>query len=118
MLFGVHPIRMTTNNTTTSGGSFSVAAVVAIFVGLLLFGYGLLLVPVSVLGGGWVAAIGLSVLFAGVFATRWIGDRLGISASDQHTLSVAFSVLAILLLGAYVVVNFALFEGGMSAISR
>jgi uncharacterized membrane protein YiaA len=107
---------MTKNNTTTAGGSFSVVAILAIFVGLLLFGYGLLLVPVSVLGAGWVAAIGLSVLFAGVFATRWAGDRLGLSAADQHTLSVAFSVLAILLLGSYVVVNFASFEiGGIAA---
>jgi len=101
-----------------SGDSFGVIAVLAIFVGLLVFGYGLLLVPVSVLGGGWVAAIGLSVLFAGVFATRWVGDRLGLSASDQHTLSVAFSVLAILLLGTYVVVNFASFEAGEFATGR
>lgn len=103
---------MTKNNTTTSGSSFSVVAVLAVFVGLLVFGYGLLLVPVSVLGGVWVAAIGLSLLLAGVFATRWACDHLGLSASDQHTLSVAFSVLALLLLAAYVVVNFASFAPG------
>jgi uncharacterized membrane protein YiaA len=109
---------MTKNNTKTSSSSFSVVAVLAIFVGLLVFGYGLLLVPVSVLGGGWVALIGLSLLFAGVFATQWIGDRLGLSAADQHTLSVAFSALAILLLGSFVVVNFASFEAGGIATGR
>ncbi|MFH5801466.1 hypothetical protein [Haladaptatus sp. CMAA 1911] len=103
---------MTKNNTTTSGSSFSVVAVLAVLFGLLVFGYGLLLVPVSVLGGAWVAAIGLSLLLAGVFATRWVGDRLELSAADQHTLSVAFSVLAVFLLVAYVVVNFASFELG------
>ncbi|EMA45216.1 hypothetical protein C449_08012 [Halococcus saccharolyticus DSM 5350] len=77
-----------------------------------MFGYGLLLVPVSVLGGGHIAAIGLSLVLSGLFATEWAGDRWGLSAADRRTLSLAFGVLAGLLLVAFVVVNFASFESG------
>ena len=80
--------------------------------GLLVVGYGFLLVPVSVLGGVHIATIGLSLLLSGLFATEWAGGRWGLSASDQRTLSLAFGVLAGLLLVAFVVINFASFESG------
>ena len=75
-----------------------------------MFGYGLLLVPTSVLGGAHVAAIGLSLSLAGLFATEWAGDRFGLSAADRRRLSLAFGLLAAVLLVAFVVINVASFE--------
>ncbi|MFC6826442.1 hypothetical protein [Halopelagius fulvigenes] len=53
---------MTTSESveSTASGIFAVGVVLAVLVGAAVFGYGLLLVPVSALGGGWIAAIGLS----------------------------------------------------------
>ena len=101
---------MSTTTTSASGGSFGVASVVAVLVGALVFGYGLLLVPASVLGGVWIAAVGLSVVFSGVFATPWAGERFGLSSADRRNLSLAFAVLAMVLLVAFAVVNGATFE--------
>ena len=54
----------------------------AILLGAAVFGYGLPLVPTSVLGGAHVAAIGLSLTLAGLFATGWVGDRFDLSPTD------------------------------------
>ena len=117
-MFPVYFITVTKNNITTSGGSFNIVATLAILIGLVIFSYGLLLVPVSVLGGVWIAAIGLSLLFAGIFATEWIGNRLGLSTANQRMLSLAFAVLAMFLLASFLVVNFMSFEfGEMSSIN-
>jgi len=74
-------------------------------VGLAVFGYGLLLVPLSALGGLWIAAVGLSLALAGLFNTRWVGDRFGLSPRDRRSLTVAFTVLSAVLLVSFVVVG-------------
>lgn len=87
-------------------------AVLAVLLGAVILGYGLLLVPTSMLGGAWIAAIGLPLLLAGLLSTEWAGDRLGLPARDRRNASRALGVLAAVLLVAFVVVNFASFEPG------
>ncbi|GAB3674727.1 hypothetical protein GCM10028856_30850 [Halopiger thermotolerans] len=83
-------------------------------VGIVISGYGFLLVPVSVLGGIWIAAGGLALLCAGLFATAWIGDRLSLSRVAQRRLSIGFTALAVVLLGSFVAINGATFESGIA----
>ncbi|MFC6826441.1 hypothetical protein [Halopelagius fulvigenes] len=40
-------------------------------------------------------------------ATEGVGDRLGLSSASRRTLSLSFAALAVVLLVAFVVVNFA-----------
>ncbi|WP_254544245.1 hypothetical protein [Halomarina pelagica] len=101
---------MTTSTTSASGGSFGVVTILAVLLGAAIVGYGLLLAPQSLIGGAWIAAVGLSLLLSGMFATEWAGDRFGLSAVDRRRLSLAFAGLAAFLLVAFVVVNFASFE--------
>lgn len=96
-----------TTTTTRSGATFGVVPAVAVALGALVFGYGLLLVPVSLLGGVHVAAIGLSVWLAGLFATTWAATRWNLSTARQRRLAVGFALLALLLAATFVVVNYA-----------
>ena len=80
-------------------------SILSVIVGVLVFGVGLLLVPQSVLGGAWVAAIGLSLLLSGAFDTGWAGDEFGLSPAGRHRLSLAFAVLTAVLLVLFVVIN-------------
>lgn len=98
---------MTINKSITSRDVFGAVAVLAVIVEVLVFGYGLLLVPQSVLGGVWIAAIGLSLVLSGLFAAERAGD---LSPVARRRLSLAFVVLAVVLLAASVVVNGATFE--------
>jgi hypothetical protein len=102
---------VTTSSTATSGGSFGVVDVLAMVVGVLVFGYGLLLVPASLLGGAWIAGIGLSLALAGLFATEWAGRRFGLSAADRRSLTLTFAGLAGVLFVSFVVVNYVGFSG-------
>lgn len=77
--------------------------------GTFVLGYGLLLLPVSPLGGAWVAAGGLSLLLAGLFSTAWVQTRLGFSAATGRSLSLGFGVLAVVLLVSFVVLSYASF---------
>lgn len=104
----------TTTTTTQSGRSVGYADLTAMLVGGAVFGYGLLLVSVSLLGGLWIAAVGLSLLLAGLFNTRYSGDRWGISAADRRTLTVTFTVLSAVLLVSFAVINGVGFEGGFA----
>jgi hypothetical protein len=90
--------------------SVAAFAVVAVLVGAGVFGYGLLLVPLSLLVGAWIAAIGLSLALSGLFATAWVGDRLGLSPSARRTLSLSLGVVALLLFASFVAVNYASVE--------
>ncbi|SFF91380.1 hypothetical protein SAMN04488063_0772 [Halopelagius inordinatus] len=108
---------MSTTELDASSGPFVAGVVSATLVGAAVFGYGLLLVPASVLGGVWVASIGLSLVLSALFATERVGDRLGLSAADRRTLSLSFAVLAVVLLVAFVVVNFASVEPGVTETS-
>lgn len=101
---------MAANKSVTSRDVFGAVAVLAVIVGVLVFGYGLLLVPQSVLGGVWIAAIGLSLVLSGLFGTEQAGDRFDLSPVARRRLSLAFVVLAVVLLAASVVVNGATFE--------
>ncbi|MFT4889354.1 MAG: hypothetical protein ACI9YT_000263 [Halobacteriales archaeon] len=88
-----------------SGRSFGDTSLAAIFVGAFVFAAGLLLVPLSVLGGAHIAAVGLSLSLAGLFNTPWAGRRFGLSEADLRTLSVSFLALATILAIAFVVIN-------------
>jgi hypothetical protein len=99
---------MSPTATTTdaqSGRSFGYVSVAAVIVGGFVFGYGLLLVSTSLLGGVWIATIGLSLALAGVFDTAWAGRRFGLSEGDLQTLSLSCLGLAVVLSVAFVVIN-------------
>lgn len=102
---------MTTSTNNTSSAAFGVVDVLAMVLGLFVFGYGLLLVPASLLGGAWIAAIGLSLALAGLFATEWAGRRFGLSASDRRSLSLAFGLVSIVLFVSFVAINWVEFSG-------
>ncbi|POG57348.1 hypothetical protein [Haloferax marisrubri] len=101
---------MTTTTASSPARSVGLAAVFAVLVGLFVAGYGLLVVPQSPLGGGWILAIGVSLALAGLFAIESVGRRLGLSAATCRTLSLSFAALAVVLFVAFVVVNYASFE--------
>ncbi|AEH38812.1 hypothetical protein Halxa_4210 [Halopiger xanaduensis SH-6] len=81
--------------------------------GIAISCYGVLLVPVSLLGGIWIAAGGLALLCAGLVATAWVGDRLALSPVTQRRLSIGCTALAVVLLGSFVAINGATFESGV-----
>lgn len=95
---------VSSDTVSASGESLGLVAVVAMLLGAVAVGYGLLVLSTSGLGGVWIAAIGLSLGLSGVFATDRGGSRLRLSAS--------FADLAAVLLVAFVAVNFAAFEAG------
>jgi predicted Na+-dependent transporter len=102
---------VTTSTNNSSSASFGVVDILAMVLGVFVFGYGLLLVSASPLGGAWVAAIGLSLALAGLFATEWAGRRFGLSAADRRTLSLTFGAISVVLFASFVVVNYMGFEG-------
>jgi hypothetical protein len=102
---------VTTSTNNSSGAPFGLVDILAMVLGVFVFGYGLLLVPASPLGGAWVAAIGLSLALAGLFATEWAGRRFGLSAADRRTLSLSFGAISLVLFASFVAVNNAGFEG-------
>lgn len=97
---------MTSSTDAETAGLTGVVAVVGVFVGLLVVGYGALLVPTSALGAAWIAAIGLSLLLSGLVAVDAVGDRAGLSASARRAVSLGFVALAAFLFVAFVAVNF------------
>lgn len=101
---------MTTTVTARSAGSFGYVPIAGMFVGTLVFAYGLLLVSVSPLGGAHIAAVGLSMFLGALFATEWSGQRLGLSTTDRRTLSWAFTGIAVVLLIVFVAINGTTFE--------
>lgn len=88
-----------------SDRSFGYAFVAAILVGVVVGGYGLLVTPVSVLGGGWIAATGLALALAGAFDTTWVGRRVGLTAADRRTLSLSCLAVAAICAVTFIVVN-------------
>jgi hypothetical protein len=102
---------VTTSTNNTSSDAFGVVDVLAMVLGLFVFGYGLLLVPASLLGGAWIAAIGLSLALAGLFATEWAGRRFDLSASEQRHLSLAFGLVSLVLFVSFVAINWVEFSG-------
>lgn len=98
--------------TVRSRPSVGFAALLGVLVGVAVVGYALLLVPLSLLGAAWVAAIGLSLVLASVFATGWARERFGLSARGQRNLSVGFAGLAFALLVAFIGINGLTVEAG------
>lgn len=92
-----------------------VAAVVTAAFGSLVLGYGLFLIPLSPLGGLWIAAIGLSFVLAAAFASPWIVTQLGVSADLAGRLSLGFALVAALLAVAFVLVNGIVVEAGSAS---
>lgn len=101
---------MTSNIPYSSGESVGIAAVLSVLLGAVIVGYGLLLVPASALGGGWIAAIGLALILSGAVATEAVGNRLGLPPGRRRRLSLAFAGVAVMLAVAFVVINGATFE--------
>jgi len=97
--------KVTATTSSSSGKAFGYVDIAAVLVGLVVAGYGLLLVPQSALGGLWIAAIGVSLLLAGVFNTQLAGDRFGVSARNRRTLTLSFATLTVVLLVLFVVIG-------------
>jgi hypothetical protein len=85
----------------------------AIGLSVLVFGYSLL--PVSALGGAWIAAVGASLLCAVLVGSTWGRRRLGLVPSSGTSAALGFLLLALLLAVSFVLVNGAAFEGGFVA---
>lgn len=94
-----------------TGSTFRVVPALAMLVGVLLVGLGVLFLQGSLLAGIHIAAIGVSLFLAGMVSTRWAANRWNMSPRDQRTWAVAFTVLAGVLMLLFVVVNYASFEG-------
>lgn len=81
------------------------AAIAAVLGGAFLFGYGLLVLGVSPLGGVWIATVGLSVGLAGAVNTAWAGRRFDLGAADRRTLTLSSLGVAAALSVAFVAIN-------------
>lgn len=114
MFFYLSGVSTPMSETTASevDSSFRVLPLLAMVVGAVIVGLGLLLLPGSVLGGLHIAAIGLSLFLSGAVATTWAAGRFGLSPADQRRWTLAFAVVAGVLLVLFVVLNWATFEGG------
>jgi membrane protease YdiL (CAAX protease family) len=97
--------------TSTSSKPFSIVAVIAIGFGALIAVFGLLVLPTSLFGGLHIAAIGITLLLAGLFATEWARTRWNLSPTTQKRLVWGFLALSIVLLVAFIIVSFSSFEG-------
>lgn len=97
---------------TTAARPVGPIAVVTAGVGAALFVYGLLLLPVSTLGGLWIVAVGLSFVLSGAFAAPWVVAQLGITATRAERLSLVFALLGVLLLVAFVLLSGMQFDTG------
>jgi len=81
-------------------------------VGAVLAGVGLLVLQTSLLGGIHIAAIGISLVLAGMVSTRWAAARWNMSPADQRQWSLAFVVVAGILTVLFVIINYASFGEG------
>lgn len=102
---------MTTTQTSTSNRPFGVVAVVAIGLGAIIAIYGVLVLPLSLLGGVHIATIGITFLLAGLFTTEWARNRWNLSPTTQNRLTWGFLTLSAVLLVAFIVINFVSFGG-------
>ncbi len=84
-------------------------------VGAVLVVFGALVVPASLLGGFHIAVIGVSVFLAGLVSTQWAATRWRMSPADQRRWSLVFTVLAGVLVVLFVLINYASFEGPVTA---
>ncbi|QAU11795.1 hypothetical protein EKH57_02955 [Halorubrum sp. BOL3-1] len=99
--------RSTADNEAVAGGA-------AIVVGSAVALSGLLLYQASRLGGSHVAAVGLALAVAGVFATERVSGRLGVSTETRRRLALGFGALAAALTLAFFVVDYPGFSGAVA----
>lgn len=102
---------MGSEQATETGSTFRVLPALAMLVGAILLVLGVLFLQDSLYGGTHIAGIGASIFLAGMVSTRWAADRWNMSPRDQRNWSVAFTVLAGILIVLFVIVNYASFEG-------
>ena len=95
------------DNETVLGGA-------AIVLGAAVSLSGLLLYQASAAGGSHVAAVGLTLAFAGVFAVERVGGRLGLSTETRHRVALGFGALAAALSLAFLVVDYPGFSGAVA----
>lgn len=79
--------------------------------GAAIVGYGLLVIPVSALGGGHLVAIGLCTFLSAFFAMEWSGRQFDLDEDTRRQLWMGFGVLAIVLAVLFVVLGYASFTG-------
>ncbi|MFC6904789.1 hypothetical protein [Halalkalicoccus tibetensis] len=103
---------MTETTASEVDTSFRVFPLLTMVVGAVIVGLGLLILPGSALGGLHIAAIGLSLFLSGTVATTWAAVRFDLSPADQRRWTLAFAVVAGVLLVLFIVLNWATFEGG------
>jgi len=87
------------------------AGVVTGAVGIAVLGYGLLLVPTSLLGGLWIAAIGGCLLAAVLVGSAWGRRRLGLGPGSGTSAAMGFIAMGLVLAALFVAVNYASFGG-------
>mgnify|MGYP000453269280 CR=1 FL=1 len=85
----------------------------AIVVGGAVSLSGLLLYQASAAGGSHVSAVGLALVFGGVFAVERVSGRLGLSTKTRHRVALAFAALATGLSLAFLVVDYPGFSGAV-----
>lgn len=104
-------------STTTSSRvrhPVGVVAVCTAALGTAVLAYGLLLVPLSALGGLWIAAVGLALVLSGAFASPWVVARLDVPTARARRLSLAFALVAVLLAVAFALVSGVRVEPGVA----
>lgn len=87
-------------------------------VGAILLVLGVLFLQSSLFAGLHIAAIGASIFLAGMVSTRRAATRWNMSPKDQRNWSIAFTVLAGVLIILFVVINYASFEGPVTVEER
>lgn len=102
-------IHMSTVSTQTSRSSPGFLPVLVASLGVVLMGYGALVLAASPLGGAWLAITGLCLFLSGAIATDWVAERFDLSAGQRRTLSLGFGAVGVVLLLLFVVVNYAVF---------
>ncbi|WP_218124042.1 hypothetical protein [Haloplanus vescus] len=103
---------MAPDSNPDSDSTFRVLPALSMIAGAVLAGMGLLVLQTSLFGGIHIAAIGVSLFLAGMISTRWAAARWNMSPAAQRNWSVAFVVLAGLLVVLFVIINVASFGEG------
>ena len=98
--------RATPSNATVLGGA-------AIVFGTAVSLSGLLLYQASAAGGSHVAAVGLLLVFAGVFAVDRVSGRTGLSTATRRRVALGLGALAAALSLAFLVVDYPGFSGAV-----
>jgi hypothetical protein len=97
----------TPSNATVLGGA-------AIVFGTAVSLSGLLLYQASAAGGSHISAVGLLLVFAGVFAVDRVSGRTGLSTTTRRRVALGLGALAAALSLAFLVVDYPGFSGAVA----